>query len=505
MAHKFSQWSSLSAWSIISFTLFATRQLLSSGYALIPVVYTGWQQGFSSPWVIVAIAAVISAIFIFSVLQWLKFRFRVEADKLIIRHGIIFKKADELPFSKIQNVRLEQPLYFRPMGLYRLIVETAGSKNNEAELSALDYKDALNLKKQLMAEHDLHSHQAFHSPQQSPQQHRRPKQAYILSRKSLKQLVTFGFYQNNAIWLAVILGPILGQLDWESMENLQLVQSLSVWYEVNIGISIVLQILFISMTLVLFYLLFSLLSITSAVLKYSPYRLSRSGNTLHRTGGIIAKQNDALAIKRIQVIKFYQPLVGRLLKLWTVYFKQVQGHEVEQRGSTNMLIPCMTRKDIAQLLPELHGIEASSLQLPKHYLRIHLGWFWRRGLLPLLVPAINTYFLGLNLFTDILWIAASLFCIGIYLRYRQYGYVLEGNNLWFHSGLLGRSWQLIALTKVQHVAITQSPNQKRGGLANLEIGLASGTVKLPYISIIAARDIAERSLALIHNDHRNWI
>ncbi|WP_331253380.1 PH domain-containing protein [Shewanella schlegeliana] len=93
----------------------------------------------------------------------------------------------------------------------------------------------------------------------------------------------------------------------------------------------------------------------------------------------------------------------------------------------------------------------------------------------------------------------------MYLKYRQYGYKLEGNNLWFHSGLLGRSWQLIALTKVQHVAITQSPNQKRSGLANLEIGLASGTVKLPYISIIAARTIAERALVLIHNDNRNWI
>ncbi|GIU31754.1 hypothetical protein TUM4433_23800 [Shewanella schlegeliana] len=55
------------------------------------------------------------------------------------------------------------------------------------------------------------------------------------------------------------------------------------------------------------------------------------------------------------------------------------------------------------------------------------------------------------------------------------------------------------------MAITQSPNQKRSGLANLEIGLASGTVKLPYISIIAARTIAERALVLIHNDNRNWI
>lgn len=497
MSNKFTQWRSLSPWSIISFTLLTTRQLLSSGYALIPVVYTGWQQGFSSPWVIIAILAVVGLIFIFSVLQWLKFRFQIEPHKLNIRHGILFKKADELPFSKIQNVRLEQPLYFRPMGLYRIVVETAGSKENEAELSALAYKDALSLKKQLMAEHD--------SQPQSEVHQTTTKQSNTLSRKSLKQLILFGLYQNNAIWLAVILGPILGQLDWESMENLQLMQSFIAWYEVNVGVSIMLQVIFASIALVLFYLLFSLLSIASAVLKYFPYKLSRGGNTLHRTGGIIAKQNDALAIRRIQVVKFYQPLVGRLLKLWTVYFKQVQGHEVEQRGSTNMLVPSMSRADIAELLPKLSGIESSAVELPNQYQHIHLGWFWRRGLLPLLVPAINTYFLGLNLFTDLLWIGATIFCLGIYLTYRQYGYRLEGNHLWFHSGLLGRSWQLIALSKVQHVAITQSPNQKRSGLANLEIGLASGTVKLPYISLTAARTIAERALVLIHNDHRNWI
>ena len=101
MTHKFTDWSSLSAWSIISFTLMAAKNLFSSGYAIIPVVYAGWQKGFSSPWVIVAAVGVIGAILAFSVLQWLKFSFKVETDKLIIKHGIIFKKADELPFAKI--------------------------------------------------------------------------------------------------------------------------------------------------------------------------------------------------------------------------------------------------------------------------------------------------------------------------------------------------------------------------------------------------------------------
>ncbi|MFT5789261.1 MAG: putative membrane protein [Shewanella sp.] len=502
MANKFSQWSSLSAWSVISFTLFAIKQVFSSGYALIPVVYTGWNQGFSSPWVIVVALFSVVSILVYSVLQWLKFRFKIDANKLNIKHGVIFKKVDEIPFNKIQNVRLQQPLYFRPMGLYSIVVETAGSKGNEAELSALDYKEALALKKRLMTEQEHHSETI--STEATSSNHA-DNQHHTVTRKSLKELVLFGLYQNNAIWLAVILGPILGQLDWESMENLQSLQTFWAWYDSNIAVSIVLQLLFALFSLALFYLLFSLLSMASAVLKYSPYRLSRSGNTLHRTGGIIAKQNDALAIKRIQEVKFYQPLVGRLFKLWTVYFQQVKGHEVEHRGSNNMLVPSMTRKNIAELLPKLNGIEATSIQLPSRYQHINLGWFWRRGWLPLLVPAINTYFHGLDVFTETLWIAASLFSLGIYLRYRQYGYVIEGDNLWFHSGLLGHSWQLIALSKVQHVAISQSPNQKRSQLANLEIGLASGTIKLPYISVQDAQRIAERSLTLIHNDHRNWI
>ncbi|WOT05887.1 PH domain-containing protein [Shewanella youngdeokensis] len=501
MTNKFSQWSSLSAWSVISFTLFTIKRVLSSGYALIPVVYTVWNQGFNSPAVIVVALLSVIGILAFSVLQWLKFRFQISEYKLNIEHGIIFKKVDEIPFSKIQNVRLQQPLYFRPMGLYSLVVETAGSKGNEAELSALKYKAALALKKRLMSEQEQ-----SHSTNTEGMPHRcSATQQQTVTQKNLKDLLLFGLYQNNAIWVAVILGPILGQLDWESMENLASLQSFWAWYDGNIASSSILQIAFALVAFALLYLTFSLISMASAVLKYLPYRLSRSGKTLQRTGGIIAKQNDALALTRIQVVKFYQPLIGRLLKLWTVYFQQVKGHEVEQRGDCNMLVPSMTRRHIGELLPKLTGIAATSTALPQQYQRINSGWLWRRVSLPLLVPMINTYFHGLDGYTEILWLAASLLSFAIYLRYRQYGYVINADNLWFHSGLLGHSWQLIALCKVQHVSITQSPSQKNRQLANLEIGLASGAIKLPYIAIQDAQYIAERALLLIHNDHRNWI
>lgn len=106
-------------------------------------------KGFDSPWIIVAIVAVILLTLSFAITQWLKYRYRLHDGKLGINQGLVFKRTHEIPLNRIQNVRLEQPLYFRPMGLYSLVVETAGSKQDEAVLAAVNYRQALQLKQRL--------------------------------------------------------------------------------------------------------------------------------------------------------------------------------------------------------------------------------------------------------------------------------------------------------------------------------------------------------------------
>lgn len=151
MSTRFAQWASLSPWSIVSFSVGSLRQLLTNGYALIPLVYTGWQRGFNSPWLLLVAAGLVMITLTYASLQWAKYRYRLSDAKLGIRQGLVFKRAQEIPLNKIQNVRLEQPLYFRPLGLYSLVVETAGSKQDEAVLAAVNYRQAMQLKKHLFA------------------------------------------------------------------------------------------------------------------------------------------------------------------------------------------------------------------------------------------------------------------------------------------------------------------------------------------------------------------
>ncbi|RTR40024.1 hypothetical protein EKG38_04595 [Shewanella canadensis] len=507
------QWKGLSPWSIVSFTFSTIRILVTNGYAMVPFVYTGWKQGFDSPWMLIGFVGVCLLILTSAIIDWAMFRYRLFDDKFGIRQGLIFKKAHEIPLSKIQNIRLEQPLYFRPMGLYSLVVETAGSKKDEAVLAAVSYQQAIELKQRLVnPQHSFDSgsdsrtetHQHSTSNQTGKEASQTNNQAPLVLKR-MKSLLLFGFYQNNLFWFAIIAGPIIGQFDWEALANTDQALGVMHWYEQAIAVNMLLQFLFASSLIIGFYLLLSLISMAASVLKYYPYRLSLSGDTLHRTGGIIAKQNDALTQHRIQAIRFTQPVIGRFLKLWTINFKQVKGTEVEQVAKKHMLVPSMTREAIEALMPKLSGLVSMSSRLPHSYSRIHLGWFWRRGFLPLLIPMVNTLFLGLNPFTDLLWFAAICFVIGLYLRCRQWGYLHQGDDCWVHTGMLGQTWHLIALKKVQHVAITQSPSQKRKQLASLELGLASGALTIPYMPLDDARGIAERALAITAKDHTNWI
>ncbi|BAJ00649.1 PH domain-containing protein [Shewanella violacea] len=521
MHKRFSLWSGLSPWSIISYTLNTIRLVISNGYAMVPVVYTGWQQGFNSPWVIVAAVGVALAVLVYAIVQWAMFRYRLYEDKLGVRQGLIFKKTHEIPLSKIQNVRLEQPFYFRPMGLYSLVVETAGSKEDEAVLAAVNYRQAIQLKHKLVnpllptpregveANREdgtqagvtsegagKHATQGNNSPNTKSES---------LVRKGFKPLLLFGLYQNNLFWFVIISGPILGQLDWSQLADTHLAQSAWLWYEQAVGTNLLYQVLFASLLFISFCLLLSLVSMAASVLKYYPYHLSRNSSTLHRSGGIIAKQSDALALQRIQVIRFSQPIIARLLKLWTVYFKQVKGTEVEQKSQSHMLVPSMTRRTVSALLKNMQGIEARTTELPKHYHPIHFGWYWRRALAPIMVPAASTIAMGFTPLTELLWLIGVGLSLGLYLRYRQWGYFLDGSDCWIHTGTLGHSWHLIALNKIQHVAIIQTKGQRKKGLASLELGLASGTLTIPYLPLSDAREIAERALAMTGRSHQNWI
>ncbi|MBB1425469.1 PH domain-containing protein [Shewanella sp. SG44-2] len=505
--NDFQQWQALSAWSIVSNIFSTLKNILSNGFAIVPIVYTGWQQGFDMQWGILASSVLLILVTIFAIIEWRKFRFRLHNHQLEVKRGLIFTKKDEIPLSRIQHIRYEQPFYFKPLSLGTLVIETAGSKKDEAHLAALDTLQAQTLKRLLLNLSHTKVTSTDELQQANSQQNIDNTQPIV--RKSLADLVLFGFYQNNFIWFAVIAGPIAGQIDWDKIFDSPLAQQFWLWVQQQTHQNIGLQTIMLIVALFAIYSLFSLISIVAAILKYHPYQLDKHDETIQRSGGVISHQQDALAIKRIQLVQVQQPAIARLFNRWTLYFKQVKGHEVEQKTKQHMLVPSVKSTEIESLLASIPQLSGGASALPNSYKPIHINWLTKRIVLPLfpaIVLTIVGYYGHHSLeFFEFTWFAATMIMLAIYIRYKQWGYVVADKVIWQHSGFFGQQWKRVAFEKVQHVKITQTKSQKHAQLAYVEIGLASGNVVFPYIPTSVAQQIVAQSLNATVNNNQNWI
>lgn len=96
--------------------------------------------GFTGNWVYI-IPAILTFLLI-SLLaawfQWLRFRFFVGDDEVVIESGVFARQHRTIPFDRIQDVSIEQGLVSRALGIAKVGFETgAGGKENDASLDAI--------------------------------------------------------------------------------------------------------------------------------------------------------------------------------------------------------------------------------------------------------------------------------------------------------------------------------------------------------------------------------
>ncbi|MBV7316489.1 PH domain-containing protein [Shewanella sp. NIFS-20-20] len=493
----------LSPWAIVSYIFARLKGFISNGYALIPLVYASWKVDFNSMWLTIGASSLMAILLLSALVYWLRFRYQLQRDKLVVVQGLLFTQKDEIPFDKILNVRIEQPFYFKPLDLFTLVAETAGSKQDEVQLRALSAAAA----KHLQA--DLLSTQPQITPVQSPSEREISQPAPVWIHKNGDDLALFGLYQNNLLWLALILGPLLGQIDFDAIAQ-------QAWFQVIWGQAsqwthgdLMLELLLGLTLLMAGFLLLSLLSVISAILKYYPYHLRFDGRTITRTGGVISHQQDALAANRIQLLQLEQPWIARIFGRWTLRMKQVQGQEIEQHKQGNMLIPSIRNHELSTILTSINpGRFATSalhqLLPPKRYWSVHWIWLLKRSWLPLLPVCFS-------LITHLLWLKIGLVVLALIsalllvLYYCQLGYRINRGGIWLHTGTLGHQWCYIQYRKLQTVSLHSSPGLRRRRLCHVTLGLASGTIRIPCIAVAHAEHIYRQAMMATANDFTNWI
>ena len=420
-----------------------------------------------------------------------RFRFRLEQDAVRVRRGLLVRRELRIRFGRVQNIQLGQPFYFRPFGLVRFSLETPGAAEKEVELPGIPMTLAEQMRDRIAgmveagpsSEGSETDDEAGVAPQSAESEQ-------LLFAATSWRLFVHGL-SSNQIWLLV--GAFVYLFGTFSERVLRRLSDTAV-YETVADTAPSGPLLWVVLLILIAALLF-LLSGLLALVRFHGFRLLDRRGRVVGSGGLLDKREQTVRRAKITGLTLRQTALGRLWGAWYLMVRQTTSGANEMDYTRQGFVVPGLRADDKGLVGEL----VPGWQVPDDFAPISARFRRRYWLLTLLLftPVIITlsYVAGQGHPVVMLaGLALALVTLLTHLRYRRWGWSLNGYQLWVRQGLLGHSLEVFEIDRVQQAQITQSPYQRRHALASLNLVLPQGSVSIPFLPLEDAAGLANRAL-----------
>lgn len=503
-------WQRISPIAILYFLAKIMVGFLSNIVVLLPAIYVGYDNFIAKPhlWLPIAIG-LISFIIISTFLSFYFFQYRLYQDHIEIRSGVISKKHVNLPFAKIQNVKLEQPVYYRPFGYTCLQLDTAGSAKQEAKVVALKTDFAEQLKKEILAQHkkaSSHTSQVNHSDVQVSDEQNKE---VILNTRSLTDLVIHGL-TNNRIW--IFLGGLAPFFDDFGRYIVDFFQSIGIDLEKFLTFSDkpMWQIGLYALTLTFIILLpFTLFSIAGSIITFYNYTLSKVDDRYIRRSGLLTKYEVIMRLARLQMVVRQQDWLDVLLKRINLKFEQSNSalSQYEAGAQNNrIIVPSISPDECSALIndvyPENKMMTINYQSISKRFLLRNFGYI----LTPIFI-LLTGFFITVDKPNMLMAITPVYLFMSVlvYMRWLRWGYAKDDDFIYIRKGYFGVDYYCFPIFKAQQVQFKQSWFQKRHQLSSVKIILAAGAQKIPFLKEEHAYTLLDDALYQVEASRKSWM
>lgn len=445
--------------------------LLRSVQLLYALVIGAVVARFGGPTVVVLVVA-IAAFAAWITIGYLRFRYQVTEDSLIIHHGVLFRERRVIPRSRIQNVDLRAGLLQQILGVATARVETAGGQGTEATLHVVSRAEGERLRDTFVA---------LPGGRAAPMVLETAAPETVVHRATLLDLVIAGATSNRAgLLVAALLGGdyFLGFMptDWllgrfippELMAPEAAVNSLLQTAQHNVRAFIIGL-----LALTLFFVLAGWgLSVLASVMRFFDFRLAQTGGELRVSYGLFTRREKGFRRSRVQNVQVEEPILRRWLGLASLRVQTAgygPGVKADERVET--LAPIARTGEIADYLTMVFpDFEWESVEWRPSHPRARRRLFIRRALVVVLVSMLLAVFVdprALVLLLALLpaWLLAAA-------HYRHLGHARPGGYVLTREGLWNRRTYVVPLRKIQALHLKQSPLQRRLDLGTVTIETA---------------------------------
>lgn len=461
-------WQRSSIWALLPLLVKAVTQWAG---VILGGAYLSFSDRFQAyaPYGITALALLILGS---AVLNWRYTQFRVSAQGVELSRGVLQKEHLLLAKSRIQELQVQQPFYFRPLRLFTVSLDSAGSQQQEFYLTGLSVQQLAMLQGDAQIDQQIPSTPFFR--------------------------IWLATLYNKHLWLPLVavFGALQSQLDsklfehWFEQGQLLLQQSglqQSFLLQLVAGLSLLLLVVVVLLLMTMIWLY--------------PQRFSRDERQLELLQGTLLKKSQRIQAKRLQMLTVIQPWLARFFGHFSLIF---HGFTNAQEQKSKFALLGQTGDDINQQLQAQQLLTLSDIQ--KLPLQRYVPAYFRRLLMLRCI-----IILLLCLFVLVLWqskvvalstgfvvlfVAAFWLLVDLSAYRRWHGFCVQDQVLYLWHGGLGQYWQVLPLQQVQKVQLVQSLFFHRQQLVQVKFSTANGSVTLAAVPNQQAQELYAQVLKL---------
>jgi putative membrane protein len=501
------EWRGLSPIAIIYFASSSLRAIFGNIVYLLPAIYIGYTKLVEHPEIwLPLIASLLTLILLFAVASFRVYRYRLTATNIEIRSGIFKKKHLNLPFARIQNVKIEQPVYYRLTGFACLVLDTAGSSTQEAKVVALPLSFAEQLKQQILGQALAPTEQQDSSEHDCEAPH---SAETILNRRSLTDLIIHGI-TSNRIW--IFLGGLAPFFDNIADKAEQWFNSIGIDFNdlFSLETHTLWQVSLYAFSLaVLIMLVLVSFSVVGSIISFYGYTLSKIDDRYIRRSGLFTKYEVSMRLSRLQMIVRQQDWLDAMLGRINLTFEQSSDRAHNQSASaqsSKIIVPSVKSHEAEQLIAESYPDNALNqinfTPISQYFILRYIGWY----LFPMLLISSGFALSESNSSLALSLLATFLILsLLVILRWRRWGFAQDSQYIYLRKGLFGVDYYCFPSYKVQQTQFKQSVMMKRRQLASVKLILASGSVSVPLIKDQEAYSLINDTLYKVESSQRSWM
>jgi putative membrane protein len=452
-----------------------------------------WALLISAPYGILALA------------QSLAVRYRFDDRELVIRTGLIFRNVRHIPYARIQNIDAVQNILHRLLHVAEVRIETGGGSEVEAKMQVLPLAAFEEMRTHVFAQAQPAVPVAGTEERTSPQESARRED--VLLRLPVSELVLNGLIQNRGaivvgamFGLAVELGMmdrlmdrVFGDTDSDRGVLRQLLRSLAGQAVPPVG-----QLLMALGVLTLLLVALRVLSVVWTLTRLYGFTLTRIGEDLRTEFGLFTRVKATIPLRRIQTLTIHENPLHRLCGRVSIAVDTAGAAPEDADGSFGgeSIAPILRSGDVPAFLREiLPGIDIGAVDWQAPHPRAFRRMFVKGLIWALLLSA--AFVLMLKWWTLVLFVVTGAWVFWyarLSVRHLRWG--MAGDAVLLRRGWLWRRMSLARVTKVQVVAMHESPFDRRHGMASVAVDTAGGgsdsnRVDIPYLGRQVAEGLAE--------------